>query len=161
MTAVHHTTSTIARAAGMSEASVRRCEARGVVKPKRNAIGQRVFTEDDVAALKRWRSQHEDNTHGQLELAKDEGRVHQGGDVRIIAEGNFGSQARVQVSYRDLLPDGQVRGGPWQPLLAITEPSVIERDLFPCVVLFTIEPGECRSTIQCRIERPQAVEAAK
>jgi DNA-binding transcriptional MerR regulator len=130
------------------------------VKPARNALGQRVFTEDDIARLIRWRSQRGDNLHEQLELAKEEGRVHQGGDVKLVVEGNFDGRAKVQVSVRELYPDGRMEGGPWKPLLAFSEPGVIERDLFPCVVLFTVEPGEFRDSIKCRLEPATAEPAA-
>lgn len=49
------TSGSIARAAGFCVETIRSLERRGVLKPRRDAIGRRIFTDADLAALLRYR----------------------------------------------------------------------------------------------------------
>jgi DNA-binding transcriptional MerR regulator len=51
-----HSTSTAARAAGVSESYVKYAERIGVIKPKKDQLGRRILTERDIRALRAHRA---------------------------------------------------------------------------------------------------------
>jgi hypothetical protein len=53
----HRCISVASQAAGCSESTLRRLHARGIVHPTRSASGWLMFTEDDIAAARRFLSQ--------------------------------------------------------------------------------------------------------
>lgn len=160
MNSIQHTTSTAARAAGMSEAAVRHCEKLGVVKPARNTVGHRIYTESDVAALQRYAARNSGNGTYERDTAEAEGRLWAGGQARIVVEGAFNPRTRVVVHIRETFPDGRI-SGTWSKLLDIDQPGIVERNVVASIVRFDVEPGEDRGAISCRIEPvEQSAEAA-
>lgn len=60
MRPVYYSRSYVARAAGISESSVRHLERRGIVHPARDNTGRRVYTLSDIAAVRAYVDERRD-----------------------------------------------------------------------------------------------------
>ena len=49
-------TSAFCKAAGVSQTTARNLELRGVISPRRTASGWRIYTQEDLAAVREWMS---------------------------------------------------------------------------------------------------------
>lgn len=154
MTETIHSTSTLARAAGVTEALVRVAVRKGVLTPKRNALGHALFCEADVAEVSLYARRGMRSLDEQIKLAEESGLLWEGGAARVSATGQFvklgGVATAVVVMHVAVRSDGT--SGQWRRVAVLTEAGSKELSLERGLIHFDIEKAEHAPTIEVSID---------